>query len=327
MAWSSTFGTTPTVTSVSDNVGNIYQEAGNARAVDTSAQQMVDIWYAKNSTVGATTLTINPNPSGNTGGAVIWEFSNVDTVSPLDQTAVLNSQPATATPSGAPVTTTAPAELIISVMVPGGSLTGLQAGSPFTNDATFFGTGWAHLMTSTAGTYAPQWNTSSGTFTSSTVSFRAAGAGGFSSCDLNQDGKIDDSDRMLAINMALGLTACTANIVGPSICNIVTVQRVINAEPGNLGVCVTGASGATPHSVLLSWTPSTSPNVVGQKVYRGTGSGGPYTLLTSSLVTGTSFTDNAVQAGQTYFYVVTAVDNNNNESVYSNQASSVIPTP
>src|SRR5262245_49152830 len=48
VAWSSSFGTTPTISGMTDNVGNTYVEAGPARAVDTSAKQMVDIWYAKN---------------------------------------------------------------------------------------------------------------------------------------------------------------------------------------------------------------------------------------------------------------------------------------
>ena len=34
-----------------------------------------------------------------------------------------------------------------------------------------------------------------------------------------------------------------------------------------------------------------------------------------------------VQSGQTYYYVVTAVDSSNVESTYSNQASATIPTP
>src|ERR1700692_2067508 len=48
VAWASTWGTTPTVASMSDNAGNTYVEAGNARAVD-STNDMVDFWYAKNS--------------------------------------------------------------------------------------------------------------------------------------------------------------------------------------------------------------------------------------------------------------------------------------
>jgi hypothetical protein len=328
VAWSSSFGTLPTLTSVTDSAGNAYSEAGNARSVDAAASEMVDIWYARNSKAGATTLTITPNPAGNTGAAVIWEFSNVDTISPLDQTSVLNSQPASATPSGASVTTTAASELIISTLVPVGTINGITAGNSFINDQTFFGVGWAHLITSSAGTYAPQWNTSSGSYASSTVSFKAASGSGTNpsnACDLATPyGTIDAADVQAAINMALGVTTCTANIVGPGVCNVVAVQRVINASLN--GTCAIGNVPAS-HSSTLNWVASTSSNVTGYNIYRGTASGGPYTRVNSTLVAAVTYTDGTVQAGQTYFYVVTAVDSNSNESAYSNQAQATIPTP
>jgi fibronectin type 3 domain-containing protein len=67
--------------------------------------------------------------------------------------------------------------------------------------------------------------------------------------------------------------------------------------------------------------------VIGYNVYRGTTSGGPYTKIVSAPQAGTTYTDSAVQSGWTYFYVVTAVDSNGNESSYSNEATAVIPTP
>lgn len=80
------------------------------------------------------------------------------------------------------------------------------------------------------------------------------------------------------------------------------------------------------HSVTLEWTASASA-VIGYNVYRGTQDGGPYAPLNSSLVTTTQYEDSQVQSGQTYFYVVTAVDSNNVESENSNQVSAKIPTP
>jgi len=41
----------------------------------------------------------------------------------------------------------------------------------------------------------------------------------------------------------------------------------------------------------------------------------------------TTYSDASVQAGQTYYYVVTAVDGTGAESPYSNQVQAVIPTP
>jgi hypothetical protein len=326
VAWASAWQTTPTLSTIVDNAGNTYAEAGNARAVD-STNDMVDIWYAKNSKAGATTLTITPNPSGNTGGAVIWEFSGVDPTAPLDQTAVLNSQAATTTPLGASVTTTAPSEVIISTMMPSGTTNSLATGNPFTNDAIFFGMGWAHLVTSSAGTYTAQWNTTSGSYGSSTVSFKSASSGTTPSnaCDLATPyGTIDGADVQAAINMTLGVSPCTANIIGAGVCNVSMVQRVINDTL--TGTCVTGP-GTISHSVTLNWVASTSSNIAGYNVYRAAVSGGPYTRLNAAVISGLTYTDNTVQAGQTYYYVVTAVDTSNNESAYSNQATAAVPTP
>jgi fibronectin type 3 domain-containing protein len=41
----------------------------------------------------------------------------------------------------------------------------------------------------------------------------------------------------------------------------------------------------------------------------------------------TTYTDSSVQAGQTYFYVTTAVDGAGKESAFSNQTQAVIPAP
>ena len=141
-------------------------------------------------------------------------------------------------------------------------------------------------------------------------------------CDLTNDGKVDGSDVQAAINMSLGLSTCTANIYGTNVCNVVMVQRVINASTG--GACLTG-TGTVTHSVSLNWNASTSSNVTGYKVYRGTTSAGPYTLLSN--VGATSATDNNVVSGLTYYYVVTAIDSNNVQSSYSNQVQAVIPIP
>jgi hypothetical protein len=68
--------------------------------------------------------------------------------------------------------------------------------------------------------------------------------------------------------------------------------------------------------------------VTGYNVYRGLIPGGPYTKVNPSLISGVTYTDNGVQAGQTYYYVATAVDSANNESAYSDPpAKGAIPTP
>lgn len=318
--------TSTTITRVTDNVGNVYAEAGPAKAINTSGGYVDDIWYAKNSVPGATTLTITPNISVSGAGAVIWEFSGIDPSAPLDQTAVLNDQSASTTVSAPPVTTSS-SGVVIGITHVQNHVTGMASGNAFINDSTLKGNGWAHLITSAAGTYSAVWlQNSAGIYDSSTVSFKGAGSGPVNACDLATPyGTVDTSDVNASINMALGTSPCTANVAGAGVCNVVVVQRVVNASlPG--GTCLTG-SGPVSHSATLNWAISVSPNIAGYNVYRGGVSGGPYTKLTSSLVTGTSYTDSTVQSGQTYYYVTTAVDTSSAESTYSNQVTAVIPTP
>jgi hypothetical protein len=83
---------------------------------------------------------------------------------------------------------------------------------------------------------------------------------------------------------------------------------------------------AAPHSVSLSWSPSSSSGVSYYNVYRGTVSGGPYSLLKNG-VSSALYTDSNVQSGSTYYYVTTAVDSSGMESAHSNEAQAPIPMP
>lgn len=82
---------------------------------------------------------------------------------------------------------------------------------------------------------------------------------------------------------------------------------------------------APQHSVGLAW--SSNSSAAGYFVYRGAAAGGPYAKLNSAPNVGTSYSDAAVEAGQTYFYVTTAVDQGGIESDYSNEVQAAIPSP
>jgi hypothetical protein len=106
-----------------------------------------------------------------------------------------------------------------------------------------------------------------------------------------------------------------------------SISFASNATNGTVSETLSGTGTPAPqHSVSLSWTASTS-TVTGYNVYRGSQSGGPYAAISVGGGTGTTYADSTVSAGQTYFYVVTAVDGSGNESVYSNQAQAIVPTP
>ncbi len=143
-----------------------------------------------------------------------------------------------------------------------------------------------------------------------------------SACDLNQSGGINIADVQLSVNMVLGTTPCTAEILSPGVCDIVVVQRVVNAALG--GPCVTDTPPAG-HMVQLSWNGTSSSNVVGYNVYRAPTASGAFTKVNSSVVATINYTDSTVQNGTTYYYVVTAVSNTNQESGYSNVASAAVP--
>ena len=86
-----------------------------------------------------------------------------------------------------------------------------------------------------------------------------------------------------------------------------------------------GSNFVSAHDVTLNWNASVSSGVAGYNVYRGSVSGGPYARMNSSAITITSYNDNAVQPGQTYFYVVTSISLNNVESSFSNEVMAPIP--
>ena len=113
----------------------------------------------------------------------------------------------------------------------------------------------------------------------------------------------------------------------PAAAGSVTGSVVITSDAANsttlFTVSGTGVQAAASHAVELTWSPSTSIDVAGYDVYRGLTSDGPYTMLTTTAAT--NYTDTNVQAGQTYYYVLTAVDSSNVQSAFSTIASATIP--
>jgi hypothetical protein len=130
---------------------------------------------------------------------------------------------------------------------------------------------------------------------------------------------------------------CGSSLAAGANCTIVVMftPSVAGTEAASLSIAdnssgspqTVSLSGAGTHDVILSWTASTTAGVVGYNVYRGTTSGGPYpTELNSAPINGTTYTDETVQAGQTYYYVVTAVASNDvTQSANSNQVSAPVP--
>lgn len=160
--------------SVTDNVGNTYVSANVYAWAANSGSS--DIWYASNSIAGANRITVTVQP-GCTGGiaAYIAEVSGLAQNDPVDTTAVLNSQPSTAAPGGAAVTTTQQRSFVFSVLVHRNSVTNLQAGSIFDPMEVESGDAAAAYVADAPGTYRADWLADvAGTYSSSTVVFKPA---------------------------------------------------------------------------------------------------------------------------------------------------------
>ena len=100
-----------------------------------------------------------------------------------------------------------------------------------------------------------------------------------------------------------------------------TIEDNASGSPQSVSLSGTGI-----HDVILSWTASPSSGVVGYNVYRGTTSKGESsTPLNSSPINGITFADSNVTAGQTYYYIVTAVNSNDAQSASSSEISATVP--
>ena len=110
-----------------------------------------------------------------------------------------------------------------------------------------------------------------------------------------------------------------------SVTGSVTVASNASNSPDSISMTGTGVA-AVNHSVALSWTPgANSMTITGYNTYAATISGGPYTKVNSSPDASTTYTDSGVQAGQTYYFVVTSLDSSNVESAYSSEVSALVP--
>jgi hypothetical protein len=120
-----------------------------------------------------------------------------------------------------------------------------------------------------------------------------------------------------------GLYVLSASQSGYSFSPSTTQVTINGAAVTGVNFSATAVPPTTTKSVSLSWTRSTSQNVVGYNVYRADVAGGTYVKRNSAPVTATNYVDSAT-SGRTYYYVATAVDSNTLESGYSNQSVAVV---
>jgi trimeric autotransporter adhesin len=237
-----------------------------------------------------TPLTLNPNQS--VTGQVIFS-------------------PTATAPSGGSVTVTSNAISSPSVTLNGSGAT-------------------ATRLLSVSPTTLPFGNVMVGSNTGLLVTLRNGGNSSLTVSAANPTGDYTVTQIVLPTTIAAGGSQ-TANInfapqvTGPDNGTVSFVSTATNS-PAVVTTTGTGITGGA-HSVDLSWDASVTPTVVGYFIYRGSSSGGPYTKLNANAQVATVSTDLTVNPGDTYFYVVTAVDSDGIESFVSDEATAPIPTP
>ncbi len=109
--------------------------------------------------------------------------------------------------------------------------------------------------------------------------------------------------------------------VGATTSTLTFISNASNS-PTTQSLTGTGQAAVSP-SVGLSW--DVTPGAVSYDVYRKLLTDPNYTKIASADASA-SYTDNTVTTGQTYDYVVTSVDAQQEESSYSNVAQVTVPT-
>ena len=129
------------------------------------------------------------------------------------------------------------------------------------------------------------------------------------------------------VTLAPGQTTALTSTFAPSASGAATGNIAVSSNatnsPASISLSGTGVT-ATVHTVALSWAPAVT-GVTGFKTYVSRVSGGPYVEMGSVPSTTPAYTDSSVVSGQTYYYVVTAVDSTSQESLFSSEVAAIVP--
>jgi large repetitive protein len=103
--------------------------------------------------------------------------------------------------------------------------------------------------------------------------------------------------------------------------NQVELVIAVAPPPAPVGLAVTAV--AAGRALDLVWTPGAGTAPESWRVQRGSSAGGPYETIANVPVGTTTYRDSGLTNGQTYWYVVAALDAAGNASAVSNEASGV----
>ena len=319
-------------------IGNGYAGNGDVLLATASGTNPTTITMYKNGTqimrVSDTNSGgIGPFTSGNpgigffTGGG--WSNFGFSSFSATDGQGAFT---VTAAPASQTVTPGTSATYTVTVAASQGfagtvalTASGLPSGATATFNPSSITTSGSSTLTVTTVSTTPVGSssltikgTSGGVSQTAAVTLAVAGSGGGTSgggltaCDVNRDGTANVVDVQVATNNYLS-------------CSTTPFQAFVSQVIGGvLGACSTTTGY---HTVALSWVASTTSGVT-YNVYRAATSGGYNyaTPLNSAPISGTSFTDCTIALGQTYYYVIRAIDSSGNQSVNSSETVVTVPS-
>ena len=166
-------------------------------------------------------------------------------------------------------------------------------------------------------------NVVDGSSASQTGTLTASGASVTISSASNSNSEFSLGGLLFPVTLAAGQSASFTVTFSPQNSGAASANLTFSSNATSAATATLAGTGIPPYTVSLSWDASSSA-VVGYNVYRGRKTGGPYTKI-FAVDPNTSYTDNTVAGGHTYYYVTTAVSSAGEESAYSNQVQAVIP--
>lgn len=140
---------------------------------------------------------------------------------------------------------------------------------------------------------------------------------------LDKNFKFGDSYRYVVRSVSLGTEGAQVESLNSNVLSISPVDTFAPAAPGPVTL-----AAAAPGRISVFFPANTETDVAGYNIYRSADPNLPkdkWTKLNRELLTKTTFLDENVESGKTYYYYVTAVDHVGNVSVASNVTSETVP--
>ena len=209
-----------------------------------------------------------------------------------------------------------------------GGITVASNASNSTLTVSLTGTGTAAGQLTIAPTALSFGNATVGTSVSQSSSLSAAGASVTVSSASLSSAEFSLTGISLPVTLAAGQSVPVTMTFTPQSSGSASGVLTVGSNGSNTATQTLSGVGvaATQHSVSLSWT-DTNSGIAGYNIYRGNASAGPFTEINSGLDATPAYSDTSVVAGQTYYYVATAVNESGAESAYSNEVEAVVPSP